>query len=161
MASDVRKRLFVDPTVQGAIVRRAALYWAGCLLFVSLPLVIGRTLADPDRLFYEHLGDLWGQYWALLVCGVLILPVVLYDLTKLTNRFAGPVVRLRRALHQMAEGRPLEPIRFRDGDFWPELAAEFNRAAEQLQAHAACEAPTHQAAHERAGSQAGVQAHAR
>jgi hypothetical protein len=136
MSSEVRKRLFVDPPVQGAIVRRAALYWAACLLFVSLPLIIGRTLADPDRLFYEHLGDLWGQYWPFLTCAALILPVILYDLAKLTNRFAGPVVRLRRALRQMADGGGLEPIHFRDGDFWPELAAEFNRAVDRLEEEA-------------------------
>jgi hypothetical protein len=157
MASDVRKKLFVDPAVQGALVRRAVLYWAGCVLFVSLPLVIGRTLADPDRLFYQHVGDLWARYWPLLGCAVLILPVVLYDLTKLTNRFAGPVVRLRRALEQMADGRRVEPIQFRDGDFWPELAVEFNRAAEQLQAQAD-EVAAHGTTRERAGSRAPMQA---
>ncbi|HUG90242.1 MAG TPA: hypothetical protein VML55_05385 [Planctomycetaceae bacterium] len=147
MAREERKRLFVDPTVQGAIVRRAALYWGACLMFVCLPLIIGRTLTDPSRLFYEHLGDLWAQSWPLLTCAVLILPVILYDLAKLTNRFAGPVVRLRRALKQLADGRPVEPVRFREGDFWPELAAEFNRAAGHLEQQAGGSAEADDAFH--------------
>lgn len=135
MASEPRKRLFVDPPVQGAIMRRAVLYWGACLLFVTLPLLIGRTLSRPERLFYEHLGDLWAVYWPVLTSVVLILPLILYDLARLTNRFAGPVVRLRRALTQMADGNPVEHVRFRTGDFWPELADEFNRAAAQLEGH--------------------------
>jgi hypothetical protein len=133
MATESRKRMFVDPIVQGAIMRRAVLYWFACVLFVTLPLVIGRTLSQPEKLFYEHLGDLWGVYWPVLTSVVLILPVMLYDLVRLTNRFAGPVTRLRRVLTQIADGNPVEPVRFRDGDFWPELAGEFNRAAAELE----------------------------
>ena len=51
MSTDSRKRVFVDPIVQGAIMRRAVLYWGACLLFVFLPLLIGRTLSQPDRLW--------------------------------------------------------------------------------------------------------------
>ena len=142
MTADLRKRVFVDPTVQGAIMRRAVLYWAACLLFVSLPLLIGQTLSHPERLFYEHLGDLWAAYWPVLTSIVLILPIILYDLARVTNRFAGPVVRLRRALRQMADGQTIEPIRFRDGDFWPELAHDFNRAATQLERHSSEPQPT-------------------
>ena len=128
-----RTWVFVDPAVQGAILRRAVLYWGACLLFVTLPLLISRTLAQPERLFYEHLGDLWAACWPIIACAAFILPLILYDLARLTNRFAGPVLRLRRALAQIADGQSVDRIHFRKGDFWPELADEFNRVAAQLE----------------------------
>lgn len=132
MSSYKRKRLFVDPAVQGAMVWRALIYWAACLLFITLPLVIGLTLSRPDKLFYEHLGDLWLQFGPVLTCALLVLPLLLYDLVRITNRFAGPMVRLRRGMQQLAEGKHVSPIQFRDNDFWHEFAEYFNRIAERV-----------------------------
>jgi hypothetical protein len=133
MLKVARKSLFVDPAVQGAVLRRAVCYWGACLLFVGLPLIIRRTLDAPDRLFYEHLGDLWAQFWPLLICGVLMLPLMIYDLLSLTNRFAGPMIRLRGAMRRLADGHRVDPVQFRQQDFWKEFAEYFNEIAEQLE----------------------------
>ena len=37
------------------------------------------------------------------------------------------MVRLRRSMHDLAEGRDVATIQFREGDFWQELAVDFNR----------------------------------
>jgi len=63
---------------------------------------------------------------------VVLAPVFFWDLCKLTNRFAGPMVRLRRAMRELAEGGDVEPIRFRKGDFWQDFAEDFNRAAQRV-----------------------------
>ncbi len=134
MLKVVRKSLFVDPVVQGAVVRRAVFYWGACLLFISLPLIIGRTLAEPGKLFYEHLGALWELYWPMLTCTVLVLPLIVYDLMRLTNRFAGPMLRLRGAMRRLADGHSVETVRFRKDDFWQEFAEYFNEISQQLEA---------------------------
>jgi hypothetical protein len=51
------------------------------------------------------------------------------DIVRMSNRFVGPVVRLRGALRELAENRPAQPLNFRDDDFWRELATDFNKAA--------------------------------
>jgi nitrogen fixation/metabolism regulation signal transduction histidine kinase len=54
------------------------------------------------------------------------------DFVQFTNRFAGPVLRLRAAMRQVARGEAAPPLSFRDDDFWQELAADFNRIAARL-----------------------------
>jgi hypothetical protein len=33
---------------------------------------------------------------------------------------------LRRSMRELANGKDVDPIEFRDADFWPEVAQEFN-----------------------------------
>ena len=41
-------------------------------------------------------------------------------------------MRLRNALRELADGRPAQPLNFRDDDFWRELAVDFNQAAARV-----------------------------
>ena len=131
MRKSKRRQLYVDGHVQGTIVRRVITYWACCVLFVVIPLCIGNAFRRPDLLFYEQFGDLWNQYWPVLVCIACMLPFFLYDALKLSNRFAGPLFRLRRYMHLLAEGKQVEPLMFREGDFCHEMALDFNRILER------------------------------
>lgn len=133
MSIPKRIKLFVDPAVQGVLVRRALIYWAACVLFIVLPFLIGKTLVEPSKFFFEDLGSLRGQFGPILVCALLGLPLLVYDVIQLTNRFAGPVYRLRREMQRLANGEAVRPIYFRDGDYWQELATSFNQIAERLQ----------------------------
>ena len=60
------------------------------------------------------------------------MPIVLYDVTMLTNRLLGPLVRLRREMRRLAEGQRVEPFEFREKDFLREFATEFNSVAERM-----------------------------
>ncbi len=134
MAKPERKKLFVDPSVQGALLKRIVLYWVFCLLFITVPLLIGKTFTEPDRLFFEQFGSLWSQYWPVLFTSLLLLPFVLYDVLKLSHRFTGPLVRLRREMGRLADGEAVQPLRFRDHDFWQDLADRFNVLADRMEA---------------------------
>jgi hypothetical protein len=72
----------------------------------------------------------------VLATSLLLLPIVVFDMVRFTNRLVGPMVRLRTALRCLCQGRPCEPLRFRHGDFWTELAEEFNALAARVQASA-------------------------
>lgn len=128
----MRKRLFVDPKVQGALVLRVALYWITCLITATLMLLCWRILTGPARLFYTHFDDMWFHFGPALIASFVLLPIVMVDIVRLSNRFAGPLLRLRRAMHALAQGEHVEPIHFRDGDFWQEIADEFNAIAERM-----------------------------
>lgn len=129
---DPRKHIFIDAKVQGALVLRVAIYWVFCLLAVSLMLLGWRILTGPARMFYTHFDDMWFFYGSALVASLLLLPLVLVDIVRLSNRFAGPLVRLRRSMRALARGEEVQPIHFRGSDFWQEFADEFNAIAARL-----------------------------
>jgi hypothetical protein len=127
-----RRQFFVDPKVQGALVLRVLLYWFVCLITITLMLLCWSVIRTP-RMFYTYLDDLWFQYWPALIASFILLPMVVVDVIKLSNRFAGPLVRLRRAMRALAQGEEVRPIKFRDNDFWQDFADEFNAIAARMQ----------------------------
>jgi hypothetical protein len=129
----LRRQLFVDPKVQGALVVRVVLYWVACLLTMTLMLLCWRILTGPARMFYTHFDDMWFFYGPALIASFLLLPLLVVDVIRVSNRFAGPMLRLRRSMRQLARGEPVEPIRFRDGDYWHDFADAFNTLAARIQ----------------------------
>jgi hypothetical protein len=75
---------------------------------------------------------MWFYFGPALVGAVLLMPLVLFDIVRLSNRFAGPLLRLRRSLRALAKGEEVAPLKFREGDFWQDFAKEFNAVAERM-----------------------------
>jgi hypothetical protein len=129
----VRSRLFVDWKVQGALVGRVVLYWLACLAAIPLCLLCWQVLSEPMRPFRAQLTVLWGHLAPAMAASLLLMLPVIFDVVRMSNRFAGPVLRLRRAMRDLAAGLPVEPLRFRRKDFWREFADEFNAVAARVQ----------------------------
>jgi len=129
----LRKRLFIDPRVQGALVMRVIMYWAFCLLTITIMLLCWRIFTGTSRIFYTHFEAMWFHFGPALIASFLLLPLVVVDVIRLSNRFAGPLLRLRRSMRELANGEHVEPIYFRSDDFWQELADEFNSIAVRVQ----------------------------
>jgi hypothetical protein len=127
-----RKHLFVDFKVQGALVARVVLYWLVCLIGITLMLLCWRIVTGPARMFYTHFDDMWFHYGPALIASFLLLPLVVIDVIRLSNRFVGPMLRLRRSMRQLVRGEDVEPIKFRDNDFWQDFAADFNTLLSQV-----------------------------
>lgn len=135
-----RHRLYVDKGVQGALARRVAVYWVVCswgIFCVLAGFPIGVTLAigaDNAPTVSSLLLQAWLDFWPSLLASILILPLIVWDLLRLSHRFVGPMIRLRNAMRDLAAGKPVAPIKFRDGDFWCEFAEEFNKISARLDA---------------------------
>lgn len=129
----MRKKLFVDSKVQGALVLRVILYWGVCLITITLMLLCWRILTGPARLFYTHFDEMWYHFGPALIASLVLLPLVILDIVRVSNRFAGPLLRLRRSMRALARGEHVEPVHFRDGDFWQGIADEFNDIVERVQ----------------------------
>lgn len=127
-----RGRLYVDARFQGALALRVVVYWIFTALAITLMLLCGRILLAPTRYFYLRFDDMWLQHGPALIASLVLLPVVLMDVLKLSNRFVGPILRLRSAMRALARGEMVEPIKFRKDDFWQEFAGEFNAIAAQM-----------------------------
>ncbi|MEM7311769.1 MAG: hypothetical protein AAF497_01330, partial [Planctomycetota bacterium] len=124
-----RKQLFVDSVVQGAILKRIFLYWGTCVLFVTLPILLTMTTMQPDKYFYEHLGPLIQRFWPIYLTLSLLLPFVMRDALKMSNRFCGPMTRVITELRRVNEGGEFKKVEFRTDDFWKPLADAINEFA--------------------------------
>ncbi len=137
----IRRQLFVDPKIQGALVVRVVLYWVVCLITVTLMLLCWRILNGPARMFYRHFDDMWFFYGPALIASLILLPLIILDVVRLSNRFVGPFLRLRCSMRALARGEHVAPIKFREGDFWMAFADEFNAVAARIQDQAPPQPP--------------------
>jgi hypothetical protein len=138
MKSKPRKKYFIDPKVQGILVSRVVTYWFVFVfgmfaLLAGFPLVISFLVKSPVA---PSAGQLvlqtWRSFWPALFASALMLPILILDIIRVSHRFAGPMVRLRSALRDVAAGKNVEPVVFRYGDFWCEVAEEFNQATARI-----------------------------
>ncbi|MEM6331391.1 MAG: hypothetical protein AAF790_14250 [Planctomycetota bacterium] len=127
-----RFRLLIDPKLQGALLCRVVLYWCFCV-FVVLVLAGLQTLwASPGADASVLLGRAVLAFGPALIASLIVLPVVLFDALRFSHRFAGPMHRLRGAAGRLADGESLPPVTFRKGDYWGELAEQFNRVSAEV-----------------------------
>ena len=133
MGKQKRRVTFVDRQVQGALVRRIILHWLAFIVVSMVSVTLLQVLVgDPNLTVTDHLREAWSRYALFGVVLVALLPAFLLDSLRLSNRFAGPIMRLRRSLRQVADGEAVGELKFRDGDFWKEIANDFNRATAKL-----------------------------
>jgi len=128
----LRQQLLIDRNVQGTLLWRTALYSSACGLYFIIILVFTEWMSSPDGTFVDSIFACIDEsiYWAPGL--MLLVPVIAYDLLKLTNRFAGPFFRLRREMQRLVKNESEMPLGFRDGDYWVEIADDFNSIREEL-----------------------------
>jgi hypothetical protein len=127
-----RRRLFVDTKLQGALLVHTILYWFYCLLSVTLIAAVWIIFVNRPESSSDLFRTLWATFGPAMLGSVLLLPLVLMDCLRLSNRFAGPMVRVQRAMKNMANGEPAEEVHLREGDFWSEFAEDLNRVSARL-----------------------------
>lgn len=123
-----RQRIWIDK-FQTRLFIRVGMY---CLVFQAAAwlLVLGEQ-------YLRHLTDSYTDWtsWTfrlmfLVIASVVgvLLPSVLciYDAVRLSHRVAGPLVRFRQAIREVAEGDEVELVRLRDTDFLQEMRDELN-----------------------------------
>ncbi len=126
MAARKRRQLLVDRKVQGAFLLRIVVYWFLCTLGSGIVLMCWMMLTVPAFHLRLPIAEFWEEFGPAFLVSALMLPILLYDCLKLTNRMAGALYRVRREMRSIANGDPANVIKFRDGDFWPGFADEFN-----------------------------------
>lgn len=122
-----RKRFLVEKQVQGALGWRIAAHW-----FAFLGLSVFATCSLQILGNFES-GSLWGSFQRALLGQIgsiavllALLPWFIHDSLKLSNRFAGPMVRLQKSIVELTKSNEVLPVTFRTQDFWQEIAVDFN-----------------------------------
>jgi len=122
-----RTRFLVDPDVQWAIIRRMLTHWSLALLaLLSLGVVVNLIYAPGDRSLHEACAASFSAQIPLLCILFMLMPVYVWDVVRLSHRFAGPMFRLRGVFRDLANGGRAPRLRFRPGDFWHQIAEDFN-----------------------------------
>jgi hypothetical protein len=132
MSRPQRRQKFIDSKVQGALARRIIFHW---VLFVSVAAVAAlllQVLSDPFRPAGDHLQNVWYTHGPFIIVMAFLLPVFVMDTIKISHRFAGPIYSLRRTMREVADGQPPRKLKFREGDFWRELADDYNAMIARL-----------------------------
>ena len=127
MSDKKRKQNYVDTKVQGALLRRIISHWFVFFFVAGITIVAMQALlGDPAQSISERVAAKASDLGIIGIVLLAIFPAFLLDTIRFSNRFAGPVVRLRRGLRELGENGTTTDITFRDDDFWADMAAEFN-----------------------------------
>ena len=131
MMNRKRKQKYIDSHVQGALLGRIFMHWVVFFFVAALTLILMKVLVgDPALTMADRITSQSGELSLLAVAMLALLPAFMLDTTRFSNRFVGPIGRLRRQLRQLGSTGTAEPCVFRDNDFWSDMANEFNAVAE-------------------------------
>jgi hypothetical protein len=132
MGNEKRRKLYIDRKIQGSLAVRILIHWIAFFV-VSLSLtLLFHFLADPVTPFTAHIQDVLSSHRHFLIVSLVMVPAFVYDSIQLSNRFAGPILRFRRLIQEIGYGNSIEPLRFRDGDFWHDLSLDLNAMLDRL-----------------------------
>ena len=122
MKSHQRRQIMIDQPVQGLLTARVAIYWAlgmGATLFSGWVWQFWYPAGSEKSLFPTELLP-------AVIGSLVVLPLAIVDMIRVSNRFVGPVHSLRNQLKCLSLGDSLEPLELRKGDFWNDLVCQFN-----------------------------------
>ena len=71
--------------------------------------------------------------WPAMITSLMVLPIVMLDLLKFSNRFAGPIVNISKKIDQMANGQTIDEISLRKCDFLSDLVGSLNAVSKRLE----------------------------
>ena len=114
-----RVGLLADRKWQAAICTRVIIYWLLCQTCLIATIFCVWWISGSA-------GSIWSVLIPAVVVSCLVLPLVVIDVISFSNRFAGPITRLRRFLRVLALGGKIPPLHFRKGDYFHELSHDFN-----------------------------------
>ncbi|MFG0264850.1 MAG: hypothetical protein ACF8AM_06805 [Rhodopirellula sp. JB055] len=128
----LRQQLLIDRDVQVALILRAVLYGTACVTYFVVIQFFTQSMIHPGVATSDLFLSLTDEavYW---VPGLLVLgPLMIYDVLKVSNRFAGPIFSMRREMQNLVDGKEGRNISFRNDDHWSAMAIQFNTIREEV-----------------------------
>jgi hypothetical protein len=128
-----RARKYVDRNVQGGLLTRMAIHWGVFFFTSAFAYIVVQAIVSPNGTsFLQRIQNSLTEFSLLGLLMLTLMPAFFLDVVRFSNRFAGPIVRLRRFLRELGENGEVPPLKFRDDDFWMEIAKEFNVCRERI-----------------------------
>ncbi len=132
--SEIRRgKKYIDGEVQGTLIYRTLIHWLVIQFTLAFILLAWTAVSLRPDSFTELCLELWVRYGPVAIASVLLLPIILFDVVHTSNRFAGPMYRIRNTLKSLAKGQATAKLSLRENDFWSDVAADVNVVAERLE----------------------------
>lgn len=104
------------------------IYYAANQYFFWKLASLGRAAGLPtNHVFFEFIGQQTGlMNRVFFITGLATTTLLFIHGIFMSHKIAGPIYRMRQHLLGIAGGKKPSPVRFRKGDYFPELADAFN-----------------------------------
>lgn len=122
----MRRKIWIDQLVQGGLVGRIILYWLSVVAYFAIGHVVFQWIDQPEWTLEEHFIAMFEAFGFWLPGLLLLAPLIVFDIVKMSHRFAGPVYRLKNHLTKVCSGEEKGKLWFREGDYWWELVEPVN-----------------------------------
>ena len=131
MSKHIRLKKLINWTVQGPIVMRLMVHFlayntATLLLLLVVYGVKSSLAAIADSPVTTEPVTFWQQASPVVICMLVLMPFVVWDLMQLTNRIAGPLYRFECLLKEFRKTGKLRPAILRQGDLLSDYQTQFN-----------------------------------
>jgi hypothetical protein len=127
-----RRSISVDWRLQGIWVGRVLIYWSAMILYFGLAAGVSQYCDHPQWSLSQHLSVWIATVSPWLPSVLLILPLVIFDVLRLSQQLIRPVVRLRTQLNKMVKNANCTPFILRADDCWGELVKPVNDMQDYL-----------------------------
>ncbi|MCA9052653.1 MAG: hypothetical protein KDA75_02395 [Planctomycetaceae bacterium] len=127
-----RKKFFVSGRIQGQLMFRLSTYWVlyhfvlWHAMFAYFYLQHRMSGQVGSISFQELYGSFVLQYYPIILCAVVMMPIFVIDLLKLSHRIAGPLVRFSHGVRGMIAGEEVRRVQLRKGDLLDDFESLFN-----------------------------------
>jgi methyl-accepting chemotaxis protein len=118
--------LIVHRPVQMQLVSRVVLYWLACVGYFAVVLFITQWMYEPQIGLVDHLLDYLVDMVHWVPAILLLLPLVIFDILKVSQRFLLPIQQVREGIDKINAGQTVELIAPTEEDQMSELVASFN-----------------------------------
>ena len=127
-----RRKYFVDPQVQGAILRQAACYWLYGSVTYTLVVFVYRIVPHWLSGAGVDSGTIWHHLAPMVFSSAVLFPIVMFSAVRFSHRFVGPMNHFRQILRQLSRGETAPLVKLRRNDFWRDVANELNQVSARL-----------------------------
>ena len=135
-----RSRLYVDKETQGRLLWRMATY--ATLYHIAFWHVVFMYYLLGDTVFAGTVGErakriqvLYVQFFHdnawLMSAFLAMVPILVFDMLRFTNRIFGPLHRCRVLIQQMVDGKPVSQIHLRKGDLMTKYVGVINQLVQR------------------------------
>jgi len=137
MSTHTRLKKLINWTVQGPIITRLMIHFFSYNIATLFLLLVVYGVRSSLATVAEQVPDstqvtFWQQAAPATICMFVMMPFMVWDLMKLTNRIAGPLFRFESLLKEFKKTGKLPTAVLRDGDLLSDYQHEFNEFARAL-----------------------------
>ncbi len=122
-----RQQIMIDQQVQGALIGRVVLYLCLSLVATILFSCCGVVWFPPANGAVQSSHLVLRSVVPAAFGALLVAPLAISDIIRQSNRFVGPVHRLRNSMKRVHSGDSVTPESVREEDHWADVIEQFNQ----------------------------------